>query len=518
MHTLEPRGATSPAAAQAGGPSPSQRAAVIAHRVLPRDEQRAAERPADALDRALRDAAGRRAGAGLLQRVFLDKVDPPAAWATATASKWSVLSTSAQDRAVRAAADGLAAFARAATAKQALAALDRLDDAVDLWATTWVYGGAWNAAFAALATDVDALRAEPWDQAAKLDSIVRANPRWKEHADVVAQLRALHLKVSAPTSHVKLKEMYQQHRQEVMAQVGILRKQRPFESDFGEGHPMQADFERIGALLAAPAEVRALLEPLERDLAADDELSLTTALERYESMCGFPSLHVIPLGFLPAPVFLEMIGKGILFKDFGAGVAHGPLTHRLQWHAIMRTVTADFSVPVDTAGGWRHTPLQLYTALGKPPFDKGRLTGNALWGRLLDQSDTPPGTYSAPATMNADLMNNPDFRHPEALRYAAIKAGRWDEVTGFVKPPGSLPRIWATLVKRAAKLNVDYPRQRRGGLDEPTAEMMAQYTHRKTGGDEPRYEELAGGSVEFGGAKKWSMLIRTGERERYAQL
>lgn len=513
MQTLQLRRASSPAAAQAGVLSPPQGAAVAQ-----RDEQRTAARPADALDRTLQDAAGRRAGAGLLQRVFLDKVDPPAAWATATASKCNVLSTSTQGRAARTAADGLAAFKRAATTKQALAALDRLDAAVDLWATTWVYGGAWNAAFAALATDVDALRAEPWDQAARLESIVRSNPLWKEHADVVAELRALHMKVSGPMSHAKLKEMFQQHRQEVMTQVGILRKQRPFESDFGEGHPMQEDFERIGALLAAPAEVRRLLAPLEHDLAADDELSLTKALERYEAMCRFPSLHVIPLGFLPAPVFLEMIGKGILFKDFGAGVAHGPLTHRLQWHAIMREITADFSVAVDTARGWKHTPLQLYTALGKPPFDKGRLTGNALWGRLLDQSDTPAGTYSAPATMNADLMNNPDFRHPQALEYAAIKEERWDEVPRFVKPPSSLPRIWATLVKRAAKLNVDYPREKRGGLDEPTAEMMAQYTRRKTGGDKPRYEELASGNVEFGGAKTWSMLIRTGERDTYAQL
>jgi hypothetical protein len=106
-------------------------------------------------------------------------------------------------------------------------------------------------------------------------------------------------------------------------------------------------------------------------------VKLSQALAHYESICWFPSVHMVLVGLLPGADFLSLLRSGIPVKDVGAGANHGEFSHRLQWFAIMRIATNGFATAV--ANGWSTSPYDLYCSFGEDPA----LARNA-WGALLD--------------------------------------------------------------------------------------------------------------------------------------
>jgi hypothetical protein len=460
-----------------------------------------------------------------VQRTFLENFTPTKVWHTRTASWFAFLSTPFQKRAIAAVRQAVEDYEKATTPDELRASLDGLNTAIGTWETTQFYGGKWNQAVRELKADVVTVE-KWWPQIAEAVEYEEAHPDWEHVPRQVGDLRTLYKDLTGPTSHPKVSTVSRPKAQQIGVIVGRLSTDyyeanfSTFAPDDGDRQSWFADYQRIEALMKDRSAVRALLEPLDDELAKNKNLTLTRLLEKYEAKCGFPTVHVIPLGVLPASEFLRLIAMGLLVKDYGAGVAHGELTHRLQWHAIMRAVTKGFTVAFDEEAGWRHSPFELYTAMGRPPLDEGDLTRASLWGRLVDQSDYG-FTFSKPAQMNAELMNSPDFRRKEAQgAYAAIKKGDWATVQQFVAEPESLKQIWRALLKRAVKQNQEVPESRRGGLDEPTAAMIEQYAAAKLSGEKRNtYELLSSGTVKFDGTEKeWKVLIGEGEQDLFGKI
>ncbi len=118
------------------------------------------------------------------------------------------------------------------------------------------------------------------------------------------------------------------------------------------------------------------------------------ALQKYEKKCWFPSTHLIALGVLPGPDFLRLLRGGYMLKDVGAGPVHGEFTHRLQWHAVLRVATDNFTRP--KAAGWSYSAFNLYTSFGDgPAFDRN------LWGLIFDNATG--SDYTDPATLDYDV-------------------------------------------------------------------------------------------------------------------
>ncbi|HMO36302.1 MAG TPA: hypothetical protein PKA06_09680, partial [Gemmatales bacterium] len=124
-------------------------------------------------------------------------------------------------------------------------------------------------------------------------------------------------------------------------------------------------------------------------------LRLSSVLAYYEKMCFFPTDILLPMGILSSSDFYFYIRRGYVLKDYGAGVKHGEFTHRLQWHVIMSVITNDFTLPI--TDGWEHTPLQLYTSLGKKDNE-------GIWAYLLDTAGD--GGFNHPDSFHAWLLQS----------------------------------------------------------------------------------------------------------------
>ena len=107
-------------------------------------------------------------------------------------------------------------------------------------------------------------------------------------------------------------------------------------------------------------------------------VKLSKFLEKYETLCWFPPCHLVFTGFVPPVNFPKYLARGLIAKDPGAGPKHGDFTHRLQWHAISRVVTKNFTVPIRP--GWDHSPLELLTSLGSNENAK-------FWKALLEKGE-----------------------------------------------------------------------------------------------------------------------------------
>jgi len=131
----------------------------------------------------------------------------------------------------------------------------------------------------------------------------------------------------------------------------------------------------------------------------DNYSKLSVVLAEFEKYCWFPPNHEIFIGFVPTGNFQDYIAKGLMPKDPGAGVLHGDFTHRLQWHAISRIITREFSTC--RRDGWKKTPLELYTSLGRAPA-----TTNNVWFKLLDE---PSQFYRHPDNFHNFLKDGGKF-------------------------------------------------------------------------------------------------------------
>jgi hypothetical protein len=142
---------------------------------------------------------------------------------------------------------------------------------------------------------------------------------------------------------------------------------------------------------------------------------LSRALSNYECYCMFPSNHVIFAGALSAAEFVWGLQQGFMPKDPGAGSNHGDFSHRLQWHAVLRTITNNFSTP--KFGAWNYSPLQLFTSLGSPAA-----AARNIWGTIFDAQGRP--NYSDPSNLMRDVIS--EIKGPLQARIEKSQVKRAD--------------------------------------------------------------------------------------------
>jgi hypothetical protein len=169
------------------------------------------------------------------------------------------------------------------------------------------------------------------------------------------------------------------------------------------------DYIRLYALMLNRELVLAQIKKLNNEMnqkvllnttGANSEFGkLSTALSYYETRCWFPNVHIVLVGLLAADDFLKIMKSGYIPKDVGAGATHGEFSHRLQWHAVMRIATNDFSTA--KAAGWDHAPYELFVRLGeKPEIDR------PVWGVIFDAQGQCG--YRDPSSLNGDIRTSTD--------------------------------------------------------------------------------------------------------------
>lgn len=141
--------------------------------------------------------------------------------------------------------------------------------------------------------------------------------------------------------------------------------------------------------------------------------ALTTALQAAEVYCGLNPCAPIYTRFLTAEEFGNYGGKGMLFKDVGAGYLHGEYTHRVQWYVLFHAMSSGFTEDVKNVAprGWNYTPrellIQINTAdvkLASSDWPMDPEGNKGFWDALFDRG---PGFHPAfdPAT---DGIANPE--------------------------------------------------------------------------------------------------------------
>lgn len=183
-------------------------------------------------------------------------------------------------------------------------------------------------------------------------------------------------------------------------------------SDHREILRYQDHFEALKRFLDDRKAVCTMLRPLaqqiETDVGGDDSpanllAALLDRLGESERKAGFHSQVVIPTGILPAHTFISLLSEGRILDDFGAGVVHGELTHRLQWYAILRAMRKRRYGP---DGGWQISAVDLYKHMNQPPFSSQRdRSGSAMWSSIADRAVISTATsYGFPGTLHRDLL------------------------------------------------------------------------------------------------------------------
>lgn len=163
-----------------------------------------------------------------------------------------------------------------------------------------------------------------------------------------------------------------------------------------ENRNMLEDFNTLKAFMDNKSLVLSFLTPLATAVSGEEDKlgALRRALRRQEQSAGFNSPPRIPLGILPTETFFALLRKGRVLDDYGVGLKHGELTHRLQWYAIIEAAKS---------GGMFHSTVnQLYRQMGKEPR-----TGDPKWGAVLDDgNEVNSDSYSSPGTFNRDLQES----------------------------------------------------------------------------------------------------------------
>lgn len=166
------------------------------------------------------------------------------------------------------------------------------------------------------------------------------------------------------------------------------------------------DFRHVEAFLGEKQLVLEHLRPLAQavDESEDKLAGLKAELSRKESEAGFQPPQ-IPLGILPSEVFLSLLQSGTILDDFGAGLQHGELSHRIQWYALIDYMNSESGIT------WNFKPAELFKKINSPPFSPDR-TGNSMWGTLFDKGTSASAkSYNAPGTLNRDLLESaPNFK------------------------------------------------------------------------------------------------------------
>jgi len=143
--------------------------------------------------------------------------------------------------------------------------------------------------------------------------------------------------------------------------------------------------------------------------------ALTQTLGDAERYCGINPCAPIYMRFLSAEEFGVYGGKGMLFKDVGAGYLHGEYTHRIQWYVIFHAMSSGFTQDVKSVKpkGWNHTPRQLLIEINTggiqlkdSDWPLGAPEGNrGFWDALVDRGPGVVPTFD-PST---DGISNPEI-------------------------------------------------------------------------------------------------------------
>jgi hypothetical protein len=123
-----------------------------------------------------------------------------------------------------------------------------------------------------------------------------------------------------------------------------------------------------------------------------------------------------PISLLSSSSFSEVVTRAYTIYDVGVRCLHGGLTHRLQWHGIMRLMTNGHTVAI--AKGFYQSALELYCAADDSAFDTtnrpdARFTTD-LWSFLFDRFDKY-ATSDCP--QSTQLVQYP-ARYEDELHYA----------------------------------------------------------------------------------------------------
>ena len=185
------------------------------------------------------------------------------------------------------------------------------------------------------------------------------------------------------------------------------------------------DFGQVKDFLANKPKVLTHLVPLAQAIgdSADKLGAMLAELSRAEQAAGFGAAPVIPLGILPGEVFTDLIAGGNVIDDFGVGQQHGEQSHRIQWYAIIHgSDSGDLTLIND--------PIEIYKALGRAPFNLTR-GGASMWGNILDKgTNASRPTYSAPGTLNRDLLES----DPEMVREGPGAVGLAEREANYEPP------------------------------------------------------------------------------------
>lgn len=83
---------------------------------------------------------------------------------------------------------------------------------------------------------------------------------------------------------------------------------------------------KLFMLLGSDDKVQRSIDRFGNAIAQDKvDRGLSLHLKRYETICWFPDVEVIPTGVLLSDEFYDMIARGVLWKDVGATLNHGQM-------------------------------------------------------------------------------------------------------------------------------------------------------------------------------------------------
>jgi hypothetical protein len=137
---------------------------------------------------------------------------------------------------------------------------------------------------------------------------------------------------------------------------------------------------------------------------------LETALRKTEDASGFkPPVNVSE--FLTEPQFMAHVGQGRQLVDPGAGLQHGPLTHRIQWWMAQNEINKSR----DTDRPFNHGAADLYKGLAAPElrFHNNTPAGetNTGWDAMFDRVQSE----------DVDRASRPEWFHPQMLNMGGEK-------------------------------------------------------------------------------------------------
>jgi len=150
---------------------------------------------------------------------------------------------------------------------------------------------------------------------------------------------------------------------------------------------------------------------------------ITPTLSTYEGLCWFGVQPQIMSGLLSEEEFFETLGGGYMVKDPGPGPQHGEVSHRIQWHYIMRIMTDSFHVPYTET--WGCSPLELFVQMVKIGLKRN------VWGVCLEGTGNVVSRAGVSSSAPGSTVLTPG--DPNWINRAFIPVGVTESAFNFKK-------------------------------------------------------------------------------------